>query len=134
MPCPGDPERLEIRNAYAGYAWNDVPEELLYKECDALHFFTPEGFRYFLPAFLLSMTGRYKADETMNDTVVWSLTYRPEDANFRDEQFERFAGFSPAQGAAILHFLEYMAAHHDEDFTDPTDGMSELRRLSGVGG
>lgn len=131
MPYPGDLERMEIRNAFAAYAWNDVPDELLYREYAALHFFTSAGFRYFLPAFMRSMTTCYKADEAMNDTVVWSLTYRPQEPDFRGAQLERFTGFSPAQGASILHFLEYMAANHDTDFIDPADGTSELQKAIG---
>ncbi len=65
MPYPGteyitndlegnDLERKQIRKGFSRYEnWQDVPCELLLQERDALPLFEPQGFRFYLPAYML---------------------------------------------------------------------------------
>ena len=65
MPYPGteyitndlegnDLERNQIREGFSRYEdWQDVPRELLLQERDALPLFEPQGFRFYLPAYML---------------------------------------------------------------------------------
>ena len=65
MPYPGveciandlegnDLERKMIRKEFSRYEnWLDVPHELLLQERDALPLFEPQGFRFYLPAYML---------------------------------------------------------------------------------
>ena len=65
MPYPGteyitndlegnDLERKQIREVFSRYEnWQDVPRELLLQERDALPLFEPQGFRFYLPAYML---------------------------------------------------------------------------------
>lgn len=134
MSCPGDPERLEIRDPYATFAWDEVAEQLFRTECDVLYFFAPEGFRYYLSAFTHSLSELYNTKERTNDMQIWSLTHRSEDAYFRTEQLARFTGFSFAQGSVILHFPEYMEAYHNGDFINLTNNNRNYGKPSRVGG
>lgn len=128
VPFPGDLERAEISDLYSRHTWQQVPTDLLLHESVALHFFTVEAFLYFLPAFLMSMLRSYDPEADMNDTVIWSLTYRPADASFREEQEGRFGAFSPGHGTAVLHFLEWLEERHGGDFTNPGTGMSDVEQ------
>jgi hypothetical protein len=91
----------------------------------ALSFFTPEAFRYFLPAYLLAdLEGRLEDFD-----VAWHLSaglsdaaktrkvnpQRYGDLTWFDTQAERFAMFSPAEVAAIAAWLEHKASSGEGD-------------------
>lgn len=45
-------KRAEIGEIFSRYAWQEIPAATLYQNAEALSCFTPQGFRYYLPAFL----------------------------------------------------------------------------------
>lgn len=123
-----EPKRAEVRDKFLHYEWSQVPRELLYQERDALHYFTPAGFRYYLPAFLTALVEDYEMDKEMNSAIVWTLTYRLDEAELRNMQRDRFSTFSSEQGTAICHVLRWLLVNHSEDFINPSDNSSELWR------
>ena len=72
MPFPGaqrmvndmggdDLERKQIREEFSHYTdWQDVPRELLWSERDALSFFEPSGFAFYLPAYMVVAVEDYE--------------------------------------------------------------------------
>jgi hypothetical protein len=65
-PYPGDSaivydnsgfhlECIEIRDAFAGYSWQEVPDSVLQTEPTALSFMSIKGFKYYLPTFMCSL-------------------------------------------------------------------------------
>jgi len=63
-----------IRRAFGGRHWRDLPFEFLDDQKGALFFMSPEGYRFYLPAFLFySVTDFFRAD-TIPDEVIRTLT------------------------------------------------------------
>src|ERR1700687_3467403 len=88
IPYPGD-DRLMLdlyqgdweadlaAEAFAGQHWTTVPLKLLGFHQESLHYFTPEAFRYYLPAYLLAPLKRLsdaEADTRIAD-IPWTLVY-----------------------------------------------------------
>ena len=48
-------ECIEIREAFKGHKWTEVPDEILSTEQTALSFMSKEGFKYYLPTFMCSL-------------------------------------------------------------------------------
>jgi hypothetical protein len=139
MPYPGDEkivtgynsEDKEILRLLKGQYWQEVSWLSLDLLREALIFLTPEGFRFYLPAFMLiCLLDYYRADVTSRH-VVNCLTlhlaadgrWKPSEAEekerwWHDWFFERVSGFSPLQAQVIREFLEYMRDIHGEDFWD----------------
>jgi hypothetical protein len=51
------PERnhdsMSVSSAFLGKSWRDLTPDLIQSRPEAIAFFSPEGFRYFLPGYLL---------------------------------------------------------------------------------
>ncbi|HEX8327719.1 MAG TPA: DUF6714 family protein [Hymenobacter sp.] len=65
-PYPGDAnivydntgfhlECIEIRDAFKGHKWHEVPEDVLSTERTGLAFMSKAGFKYYLPTFMKSV-------------------------------------------------------------------------------
>jgi hypothetical protein len=139
MPYPGDEqivtgensEDQQILRLLKGLHWRDVPFETLDHLRTALTFMSPEGFRFYLPAFMLyCIMDFYRADVAV-DRVISNLTLllasdiwsKPSHAE-EDERwwqnwfFERVSGFSALQAKVIGEFLEHMRDVYGEEFPD----------------
>ncbi len=85
LPYPGDEhivldnsgahlECEEIKSALKGRHWRDVSFEILEELRSALPFLSPEGYRFYLPAFMVfSIADIYRAD-VIPDEVIRTLT------------------------------------------------------------
>lgn len=130
MPYPGaecivndwgvnDLERKRIREEFSGYEnWLDVPRELLLQERDALPLFEPQGFRFYLPAYMLFTIEDYDGADMIPESIVHSLTLPDAGTELYEFVRERLVLFSEKQRKAVLHFLEYLERCHAVDFTD----------------
>lgn len=130
MPYPGaeyivndrggnDLERKRIREEFSGYEnWLDVPRKLLLQERDALPLFEPQGFRFYLPAYMLFTIEDYDGADMIPESIVHSLTLPDAGTELYEFVRERLVLFSEEQRKAVLHFLEYLERCHAEDFTD----------------
>lgn len=73
-PFEGDSEREEFADSFRGKTWQSVPNELLFYERDSLPFFTPAGYKYYLPAFLIFVVDDYYEADTLTDNLILQLT------------------------------------------------------------
>lgn len=135
---------MELR----GRRWQTLHPEFLARNDSALSFLTDGGFRYFLPAFLLSDLIEYES----NASPVFHLTYgweddrpNPQDPDFQEalrahnlldmspppserprnveregRSRNRFAGFTVPEREAIIAYLEYKAEDEDYEYEAPT--------------
>ena len=120
MPYPGteyitndlegnDLERKQIREGFSRYEnWLDVPSELLVQERDALPLFEPQGFRFYLPAYMLFALEDYEGADMIPESIVHSLTLPDAGTELYEFVRERLVLFSEEQRKAVLHFLEYL--------------------------
>ena len=87
-------------------SWTDVPGESV-DECDAaLSFFTPESWRFYMPAYISRSLHHFFAPgfrTPLLASVVFSLTLLDPTDNYK---LERYKSLSEAQHQAVTHFLE----------------------------
>lgn len=130
MPYPGterivndwegdDLERKQVRKEFSCYKkWENVPRELLRQERDALPLFTPTGFRFYLPAYMLFTTEDYEGADIIPESIVHSLMLPDAGTELYEFVRERLVLFSEEQRMAIFRFLGYLEMSHAEDFPD----------------
>lgn len=116
-------KQAKMGEALSRYTWQEIPQESLYENQDALLCFTPEGFRYYLPAFLMEAVRNYNPESHLYPLLIQSLT-RVELS--REFEWEHFEIFFTKEGKAVYHFLEWMVANHNDDFINMSDGSSQL--------
>lgn len=129
-PHPGDDhigydaddwESAELARAFKGRHWRELtPAELQYHSSS---FLSSEGFRYYLPAYLLAALEDHG---NLMPHTVYGLTLppgsSPEELRLRVWQLGRFEGLSPAQKRAVREFLEYArdaASHYFSQGQEP---------------
>ncbi|WP_368041467.1 DUF6714 family protein [Bacteroides caccae] len=69
---------------------------------------SPQGFRFYLPAYMLFVQEDYEGANMIPENIVHSLTLP--DAGTKPYEFvrERLVLFNEGQRKAVLHFLEYL--------------------------
>jgi hypothetical protein len=67
-------ECLEIRNAFKGKSWDHLHENFLFEERSSLYFFSKQGFKYYLPAFMLISIRKYADMDDLPDIIIGKLT------------------------------------------------------------
>ncbi|KFA90911.1 DUF6714 family protein [Archangium violaceum] len=129
-PHPGDDrigydaddwESAELARAFKGRQWKELsPVELQYHSSS---FLSSEGFRYYLPAYLLAALEDHG---NLMPHTVYGLTLpqgsSPEEQRLRAWQLERFEVLSPTQKRAVRAFLEFArdeASHYFSQGQEP---------------
>lgn len=115
-------EQAKRGEIFSRYTWQEIPAEVLYANQDALPNFTPEGFRYYLPAFLTETVRNYQPGHRLYAPLLYALDYNNLMPELREEYF---AILTTRQEKAVCHFLEWLGANHHADFTG-ADGQSPL--------
>jgi hypothetical protein len=119
VPRPGNDELLhsncfddnDIAELYSVAVWHDLTDAVVENEYAALFFLSPEGFRYFIPAYMSFTILHPESGAAAVESTIWSLS--PEN----DQHFtpSKFILFDANQSAAVVAFLEAMAAHVEVD-------------------
>jgi hypothetical protein len=106
-PTGWDPECREIASAFKAKSWNDVCREMVRKYSQALPLFTPEAFRYYLPAYMIASIEPGSDADAVRDFVLANLTPPRQPTGWPAEFFHaRAAQFSAAERDANKSFLE----------------------------
>lgn len=101
-------DSAELEKALQGRHWRDVSHETVYTARLDLSLLSPEGLRYYLPAWLLAAL----EDEQIR---VFLLSYF-EVGIGNGTLAKALPCFSEAERAALHDFFEYMAATDEEDW------------------
>ena len=119
-PYPGDdylvydasyPDVAETRDSFRGRAWRDLDVNFLRWNVEALGFLTPEGLRYYLPAFMIVSMLEPKRADVIPLSLCLSLTPPKSDGSDIEEFRKRMAVFDSVQKTAIREFLTYAQEH-----------------------
>ncbi|MEA5514770.1 DUF6714 family protein [Nodularia sp. UHCC 0506] len=106
----------EIARDFRGKDWKTIPLETLRYNADSLLFFTPQAYRFYLPAYLLASIQFYREADIITNNVVYSLT-APEEQGFEMKRFLlRVSFFSLTQKSAIRSFLKFLLTKHSGNF------------------
>jgi len=112
-------EAQQVARHFGGRDWGDVDSKSILAYDDAadasaaLSFMSPEGFRYYLPAFLLFILEQEEkagliAASTISKLAPWS---DPDDEQMTRFCNERLVQFSDMERQAIVQFLQYTREH-----------------------
>ena len=74
-PSPGDEEVAEYALEFRGARWDRLHPEFLAYHDAAISFFTPEAFRYFLPAYLIADLRAPDIGIESNANPIFHLSY-----------------------------------------------------------
>jgi hypothetical protein len=97
-----------------GLHWKEVPTSLLRAHRDELSSFTPEGFRFFLPALLIAVILHPDQVDTLTWNIIGKLAPPEPESDIRAELFDfleitfrqRVSVLSPEEKAAVRAFVE----------------------------
>lgn len=118
----------QVREKFRGRHWRDLTTEFLNEDPQALFFFSPVGFRFFVPAFVRASIQDYENADTLPDVVVHSLT-KPDDPGLVSWHRARLQALSARQRQALEKSLSFLLKEHGEDFFMPGAVESALEAL-----
>ena len=99
-------ESPSVIESFAGTHWNDVPLDTLINHRLSLPLFTPEAFRFYLPAFLRAAVAHPAAVDTLTENLFFMLTPPEAPGPEMDLFLRRLNGLNPAQKAVIRKFIK----------------------------
>src|SRR5262245_25577787 len=102
------PEHLEcadVASLFRGKHWKDISLELLQYNSESLAFFTPEAYKFYVPAFLIIAISAYDRADLIPRSLLSSLTIPKKDGETKKRFLDKMGLFSADQRAAIRHFL-----------------------------
>lgn len=109
--------RSEIEGFFPNVHWRDVTPEAFENNCDALAFFTPEAWQYYLPAFLCWTLKSFRTSDSCTvDFTIYNLALEKK-KSLRQRSLSNFSRLTEDQTKAVVAFLEFMR--------DYTDGLAD---------
>ena len=105
---------MDLEGLYEVGHWSEVPDELVVSEYAALAFLSAEGFRHFIPAYLIWVLRHPDAGDAVVDSTIWAFLpdiYDPALAGFVRS---KWAALDVEQRAAITSFLRTMRDRHPD--------------------
>ena len=100
----------DIRDFYGRTTWLNIPGEVIDRNNASLCFFSPEAYRFYLPAYLIWALRNFDSSDSFTvDSTIYSLT--PGEGDLRRFSLSKFALLDVDQRRAVLDFLKYLAEH-----------------------
>jgi hypothetical protein len=107
---------MDIRGLYPVTRWQDVDDSLVEYEYAALFFLSPEGFRFFLPAYLTWVLHHPYSEAAVVGSTITALT--PQSGDLADFSLSKFTELDAEERAAVVAFLDAMTANKELDIAD----------------
>jgi hypothetical protein len=108
-------ECKRIKEKFNGTHWRDLSIADLQGQSAALSFFSPDAFRFFLPAFLRVSILDYQRSDVIPDSIVSDLS-PPKDESLCSYWAERISPLSDMQKQVLREFIIFLRDEHGEDF------------------
>jgi hypothetical protein len=94
--------------------WDEVPDPAIEECTTALCYLDPEGWRFYLPAYMVWTLHHFRTTSSMvRDQTIYALDLSLHDPGVREHQVQRFQVLDGPQSRAVCRFLRYMADHDD---------------------
>lgn len=121
-PYPGDSnigwgcgwEGKEFERVLRGKHWKELSLEIIFTHRDELPCTTPEGFRFYLPAFMLATLLHYDEIDTLSGNLISSLS--PDNGDLYEHSLKHLSKFARDEQVAILAFLKSYLKLHPGDY------------------
>ncbi len=102
-----DPECRIIRKELRGKKWQELDQQgLMCNHSSSFHFFSSMGYRYYLPAYLI--TALEHNASLLCDNIVWSLKCPPVSSDEYGRFQDRHSALKKRQKESVRMFLAYM--------------------------
>jgi hypothetical protein len=106
----------QVADAFKGKHWADLPVDFLRRHADSMFFFTPEAYRFYLPAYLLAAVLSYRDADVIPNNLVHTFIPPASEGPERERFESRTHGFDAQQRLATKMFLEFLSSEHSQDF------------------
>lgn len=142
-PYPGDEnivydntgthsECEEIREAFKGHRWQQVPDEVLSMENTGLSCMSEQGFKYYLPAFMCALLRDRTIVGGGIDMVILMLKLPTEiDIAVVAEQLQRYAVPSKVPTALLNDVLQNQLAQTNDSINEFVTRASQFTQAQG---
>lgn len=105
-----DDHDIDIEDFYGDIHWRDVPDDIIERNNASLRFFSPEAFRFYLPAFLTWVLRNFAATDSFTvDSTIYSLD--PGDDDLGDFAKSKYSLLDHRQRTAVANLLNYLKAN-----------------------
>ena len=104
----------DIQPLYEMAHWKDMTDADVIGLYAALAFLSPEGFRYFIPAYLSYCLRNPESPEAVVDSTVWAFLPTMFVSSLQDYVASKFSLLDDAQRAAVEAFLEAMVPFNQD--------------------
>ena len=111
-----DLEGQDIFDSFVGKHWEEVSLDTLEFHHEALCFFKPEAYRFYLPAYLLATAKSYYQAGNIPNSVVYGLNVSSMLDDERKTFMATISGFSDRQKKAILSFLRFLQQKYSANY------------------
>jgi hypothetical protein len=105
---------MDLQGLYEVGHWSQVPDDLVISEYAALAFLSAEGFRHFIPAYLIWVLRHPDAGEAVVDSAIWAFRPDLHGAALAGFVRSKWAALDVEQQAAVTSFLRTMRDHHPD--------------------
>jgi len=110
--------------------WEDVTFDQVQRDSDAVFWFAPEAFCYYLPGLLAASLRESRLDANACDSLIGMLDRSPEPAYWDDFFEPRWTLLSAPELDAVAAWLAWFEASEPDSFHDNTyDRARETLRL-----
>jgi hypothetical protein len=111
-----DPDLVDLASAFRDRDWRELDQAFLARHYDALFFFTPPAFRFYLPAYILHSL-EFESSGMIGPTTVDCLVPPPHGIGLDPRWFNsRVQDLKHQQVSAICSFLEYLVTAYGAEF------------------
>lgn len=120
-------ECSQVARRFRGKHSRNLTADFLRKNADAIFFFSPAAYAFFLPAFLRASVEDFERADVVPSNVVVSLS--PSLLQWTPEQFGRHVeNLTVSQRKAVAAFLKYLDAERADHFPlgDPKIALEEF--------
>jgi hypothetical protein len=97
------------RDTYA--TWRDIPDHVIDRYFSALSFLDPQGFRYYIPAFMRFALRHYQ--DSTSPAIDYAIYHLGQRSVQREHKEARFTVLDESQTGVICRFLRFMAEYTD---------------------
>ena len=113
---------MDLQRLYEVADRRDLTEADVISEYAALAFLSADGFRHFIPAYLIWVLRHPDAGEAVVDSTVWAFVPDLYDETLGPFVRSKWASLNDDQRHAIGAFLRAMAPHHPDAAKVAADG------------
>lgn len=124
----GDPIK-KVPSVDSERHWSEIPSEILRKYW-ALSYLDNEGFRYYIPAFMIQELKDFKQDEPyVRSGIIFQLY--PNKKHQWDFSINRYSLLTPKMKQATYYFLQFFAENLPWGTEDKTNAERAIRNYWG---